>query len=304
MSGTTLPGRVLRTRDDRISLRWHPRTLAVCGALVALLLVVAALSLATGDYPVPLGQVLAALSGRAGGIDHFIVITLRLPRLIAAILIGMALGMSGSVFQSLSRNPLGSPDIIGFTSGAATGAVLEILVLHGGQFAIASAAILGGLVTATAVYLLSVKHGRVAGYRLVLVGIGLGAVLESVTAYLLTRATLYDAQSAQVWLIGSLNGVGWNVVAPLAIALLVLTPITVLAGRSLRFLEMGDDVAKGLGVAVEPTRLTLVAAATALAAAATAAAGPIAFVALAAPQLCRPLTRAGGPQLLPAAIMG
>jgi iron complex transport system permease protein len=232
------------------------------------------------------------------------VLTLRLPRLVAAILIGAALGMSGAVFQSISRNPLGSPDVVGFTSGAATGAVLQILVFHGSQGAVAFAAIGGGLLTAMVVYLLAVKDGRMAGYRLILVGIGAGAVLESVTAFLLTRATLYDAENAQVWLIGSLNAIGWNIVVWLAVTLVVLVPVTVLAGRSLRYLEMGDDLARNLGVPVERTRLVLVIAATALAAAATAAAGPIAFVALAAPQLCRPLTRATGPHLVPAAVMG
>lgn len=301
---TVLRGRVLRDPDDRFSVRWHPRTLLVCGALTGIVLVVAALTLSTGDYPVPLRRVVETLLGGGRTIDHFIVVTLRLPRLVAGLLIGAALGMSGAVFQSLSRNPLGSPDIVGFTSGAATGAVLEILVFHGGQFAIASAAILGGLATAMVVYLLSFTRGRVAGYRLILVGIGIGAMLDSVTAYLLTRATLYDAQNAQVWLIGSLNGVGWEVVVPLGLALVVLTPVTVLAGRTLGWLEMGDDVAKGLGIPVERTRLVLVVTATALAAAATAAAGPIAFVALAAPQLCKPLTRASGAQIVPAGIMG
>jgi iron complex transport system permease protein len=229
---------------------------------------------------------------------------IELPRLVAALLIGAALGMSGAVFQSLSRNPLGSPDIVGFTSGAASGAVAEILIFHGGQFAVALAAIAGGLATAIAVYLLSFKQGKVAGYRLILVGIGISAMLGSVTSYLLTRASLYDAQDAQVWLIGSLNGVGWNVVVPLVIALAVLAPVTVIAGRLLAWMELGDESAKALGIPVERTRLTLLVAATALAAAATAAAGPIAFVALAAPQLCRRLTRTPGPLIVPAAFMG
>lgn len=295
---------MLRTRGDLVSIRWNPRSVLVCAVLGVLVLVVAGFSLTTGDYPVSLSGVIDSLLGRGTAGNHFIVVELRLPRLLAAVLIGIALGMSGAVFQSVSRNALGSPDIIGFTSGAAAGAVAEILLFHGGQTQIAIAALVGGLVTSMVVYGLSAKRGRVAGYRLVLVGIGISAVLSSVTSYLLTRASLYDAQNAQVWLIGSLNAVGWSVVWPLAVALAVLTPVTVVAGRTLGWMEMGDEAAKSLGVPIERTRLLLVIAATALAAAATAAAGPIAFVALAAPQLCRRITRSPGALIVPAAFMG
>jgi len=297
-------GRVLRSRGDGISLRWQPRTVTICAVLAAVAVVLSAFSLTTGDYPVPFAGVVDSLLGRGTGAESFIVVTLRLPRLVAALLIGAALGMSGAVFQSLSRNPLGSPDIIGFTSGAATGAVTAILVLRASPGQIAGAAILGGLATALVVYVLSVKRGKVAGYRLVLVGIGVSAVLTSFTSYLLTRASLYDAQNAQVWLIGSLNAVGWSVVGPLAVALAVLAPVTVVAGRTLGWMEMGDESAKALGVPLERTRLVLVVAATGLAAAATATAGPIGFVALAAPQLCRRLTRSSGALVVPAAFMG
>jgi iron complex transport system permease protein len=304
LEDSVLPGQVLRTEDDRISLRWRPRTLLTCAALTIAVLVLVCLGLTTGDFPVPIGRVLAALSGHGTGIDDFIVVKLRLPRLVTGILIGAALGISGAVFQSLSRNPLGSPDIIGFTSGAAAGAVLQIITFHGSSGAVALSAIGGGLATAAVVYLLAVRNRKVSGYRLVLVGIGVGATLDSVTTYLLTRGSLREAQSAQVWLLGSLNGTDWHTVVPLGLALLLLVPATLSLGRALTWLEMGDDVAKALGVPVERTRLCLVIGATALAAAATAAAGPIAFVALAAPQLCRPLTRSSGPQLVPAAFMG
>lgn len=299
-----LRGRVLRLRRDAVSVRWHPRTALVCAVLTAAVLVVAAVSLSVGDYPVSLGGVVDSLLGRGSAGDSFIVVTLRLPRLVTGLLVGAALGMSGAVFQSLSRNPLGSPDIVGFTSGAAAAAVAEIVLVHGGQVAVAAAAIVGGLVTALVVYLISFRRGGVAGYRLILVGIGVSAMLASVTAYLLTRATLYDAENAQVWLIGSLTATRWEIVTPLAVALAVLTPIVLVAGSRLGWLEMGDDAARALGVPVERTRLVLVIAATGLCAAATAAAGPIAFVALAAPQLCRRLARSGGAQLVPAAFMG
>ncbi|MEU4085031.1 FecCD family ABC transporter permease [Streptomyces aureus] len=301
---TVLPGRVLRLHGGRVSLRWQPRTTIVCLLLATACLMVGALALTTGTYHVPLSNVVACLLGHGSGADTFIVMSLRLPRLVCAMLAGTALGMSGAVFQSMSRNPLGSPDIVGFTSGAATGAVLQIVLFHGGPYATAVAAVAGGLATALIVGLLSAGRGSAVGYRLVLVGIGISAMLTSLTAWLLTRASLYEAQDAQIWLIGSLNSVTWSVVTPLAVALAVLVPVTVLASRSLGWLELGEDTARGLGVPVGRARLVLAVVATALAAATTAAVGPIAFVALAAPHLCRRLVRSPGALVVPAGFMG
>lgn len=298
-----VPGRVLRPRRTRISIRVDPRATAVCFVLVAAIVLVGAVSIGSGDYPLSIGRVLRTLLGGGTGIDSFIVVTLRLPRVLTALLVGAALGVSGLIFQSLARNPLGSPDVIGFTSGAAAGAVFEILVLGGGLAAVAGGAIAGGFLTAAAVYLLAYRRG-VQGYRLVLVGIGVGAMLESVTSYLLLRASLEQAQQAAVWIAGSLNGDGWEHVRPLAIALAVLLPSALALSRRLTLLELGDDTARGLGVTVERTRLLLVAVAVALAAIATAAAGPIIFVALAAPQLARRLTRSPQPGFVAAALMG
>ncbi|WP_079159176.1 FecCD family ABC transporter permease [Streptomyces sp. SAT1] len=301
---TVLPGRVVRLYGGRMSLRWRPRTVAVCVLLAAACLVVGALGLTTGTYRLPLSRVLATLLGRGTGAESFIVLSLRLPRLLCALLAGGALGMSGTVFQSMSRNPLGSPDIIGFTSGAASGAVTQIVLFHGGPYATAVAAVGGGLATALLVGLLAAGRGPAVGHRVVLVGIGVSAMLTSLTAYLLTRASLYEAQDAQIWLIGSLNSVNWSVVAPLAAALAVLVPVTVAASRNLAWLELGEDTARGLGVPVGRARILPAVAATALAAASTAAVGPIAFVALAAPHLCRRLVRSPGALVVPAGFMG
>ncbi|MFQ6143204.1 FecCD family ABC transporter permease [Streptomyces seoulensis] len=302
--GAVPGGRVLRLDGGRISLRWRPRTAVVCLLLTAACLVVGALGLTTGAYRVPLSGVLACLLGHGSAADSFIVTDLRLPRLVCALLAGGALGMSGAVFQSMSRNPLGSPDIVGFTSGAATGAVAQIVLFHGGPYATAFAAMGGGLVTALVVGLVAAGRGPAVGHRVVLVGIGVSAMLTSLTAYLLTRASLYEAQDAQIWLIGSLNSVTWSVVAPLALALAVLVPVTVLCARALDWLELGEDTARGLGVPVGRARLVAAIAATALAAATTAAVGPITFVALAAPHLCRPLVRSPGALVVPSGAMG
>src|SRR5262249_19846976 len=150
------------------------------------------LAIATSDFPVPLGDVLRALTGQGDPSTGFIVLTLRLPRVLTGLLVGAALGVSGAIFQSLSRNPLGSPDVIGFTQGAAVGAVVTIVVLGGGTLDTAVGALTGGLVAAAAVYLLALRNG-VQGYRLVLVGIGVAAVLASVTEYLLVAANITDA---------------------------------------------------------------------------------------------------------------
>lgn len=285
--------RALRSPGDRLSLRVDVRGAAVCAALGIVTVAVAAVTLATGDLPLGPGKVLGALLGRGSLAAQFVVLDLRLPRLLTAVLAGAALGGSGAVFQALSHNPLGSPDLIGVTTGAASGALLTILVLGGGAGPVAAGAILGGLAAATTVYLLAWRRG-VQGSRLILVGIGIAAWLLAWNSFLLVRADLDDAQHAAAWLAGTLDGRGWEHVLPLGVALALLTPLVLARAPALRLLEMGDEAATGRGVRAEATRLQLLALAVGLAAAATAAAGPISFVALAAPQLARRLTRAPG----------
>jgi len=284
-------------------LRVEPRALTVAIVLLALSFVVLVISLTTGDYPISPIDVVRTLLGQGTTIQHFIVETLRLPRAILAMVVGAALGIGGAIFQSVSRNPLGSPDIVGFDTGAATGAVVVLLVLHGSQTATSFGALAGGVGTALVVYLLAMKRG-VQGYRLILVGIGIAAMLESVNSYLLTRAQVTEAQQAAVWLTGSLNGRGWEQVRPVAIALVALVPLACYLGRGLRMLELGDDTAGMLGVHAEGTRLASIVVGVGLAATATAAAGPIGFVALAAPQITRRLTRVPGPNVLVSALCG
>jgi len=295
--------RVVGSRGGRLSLRVDVRACVAAVGLAGVSLVIAAVTLTTGDYHISLPDVLRALVGGGDATDHFIIETLRLPRLLTGLLVGAALGVGGALFQSLSRNPLGSPDIIGFDTGAATGALLVIVVLHGSMSQVAIAAVLGGVSTALVVYLLAIKRG-VQGYRLILVGIGIASMLASVNAYLITRADITDAQTAAVWLTGSLNGRGWEQVRPVSLALLVLFPAAIWLGRSLRMLELGDDTARALGISAERTRLTCVVVGVGLTAVATASAGPIGFIALSAPQVARRLTKAPGPNVIPAALTG
>lgn len=299
------PGRprVLGTPGRRVALLVSVRSCLVGAALLTLIVLVGCVSLTTGDYHIPLPDVVRALLGGGDGSTHFIVITLRLPRLLTGVLVGCALGVGGAMFQSLSRNPLGSPDIIGFDTGAATGALLVILILHGSMAQVAGGAVIGGVGTALLVYLLAMKRG-VAGYRLILVGIGIAAMLSSVNDFLLTRASISDAASAAVWLTGSLNGRGWEHVRPVALALVVLLPPAGWLGRDLRMLELGDDTARALGVRAERARAASVVVGVGLSAVATACAGPIVFVALAAPQIARRLTKLPGPNIVASALTG
>lgn len=298
-------GRVVRIPLIGASLRVEPRTIGVSIVLAVLAFVLLVLAVGTGEYSIPPDQVISTLLGGGDQGTRFVIETLRLPRAITGLLVGAALGAAGAIFQSITRNPLGSPDIIGFTSGASAGAVFQILVLGGGAFATAAGSVAGGLVTAAAVYLLAFRGGQgVQGYRLVLIGIGLSAMLVAVTDYLMTRARLEEATTATVWITGSLNGRGWEHVRPMLLALVLLLPLVALLGRQLRMMEMGDDAAKALGVAVERSRLALLLVGVGLTAVATASAGPVVFVALAAPQIARRLTRATGPGVGAAALMG
>ncbi len=297
------PVRVLRLWGERLSLRLDMRTLAVSVVVVALALVVALVTLASGEFQLSLGEVVGALFGQATAKVHMVVVEWRVPRTSLALIMGAALGMSGALFQSLTRNPLGSPDVIGFDSGAYTGALIVIIALHGNFAGAAVGALAGGLVSALIVYALAWRGG-VQGFRLIIVGIGVSAMLTSVNTYLMLRADLQVAMAAAVWGAGTLNGMTLERLWQVALVLAVLVPLALLLARPMRQIEMGDDAARALGVNVERTRLAMTLVGVALTATVTAAAGPIAFVALAAPQIARRVVGAAGVALLPSAAMG
>ncbi|MBT2457867.1 iron chelate uptake ABC transporter family permease subunit [Streptomyces sp. ISL-86] len=286
-----------------VSLRVERRALAVGLLLTAAALVLAVALIGTGDFQIAPGDAVQTLLGNGTPANDFIVNDLRLPRVLVALLVGAALGMSGAVFQSVSRNPLGSPDLLGFGYGSAVGALSVIVLFKGDATDVAAGALAGGLLAGLAVYLLAYKQG-IHGYRLVLVGIGASAMLVAAIQYLLTKAQFAEAGRAMVWLTGSLAGRDWEQVWPLLATCAVLFPLVLSQSRALRMMEMGDDAAYALGVRVERTRLLLMVAAILLTTAAGAAAGPISFVAMAAPQLARRLTRSPGAGLLTGALMG
>ncbi|MCU1405226.1 MAG: ABC-type enterobactin transport system, permease component [Glaciihabitans sp.] len=286
-----------------VSLRLRRRTLLVVGAFAVGTIVLALVAMTFGEYPLTVTQILGAFAGtETDGIQR-IVLEGRLPRIILAILAGAALGMSGAIFQSLTRNPLGSPDVIGFTSGAYTGALFVILVVGGNYLAVSIGALAGGLLTAVVVYALAYSRG-VQGFRLIVVGIAISAILHALNSWLLITAQLESAVAASTWGAGRFNGLSWREVIPVVITLLILTPALIVIARPMRVLEMGDDAAQSLGVRAEPLRVVLVLVGVGLTAVVTAFTGPIAFVALAAPQVAHRLTRSAGVALFPAAVVG
>lgn len=294
--------RAIRTLGG-LSVRLDVRAATVVALLLLAALAASVVLIGTGDFPIPAGDVLKTLMGDGNAGQEFIVNELRLPRVCVGLLVGAALGLGGALFQAISRNPLGSPDVLGLGQGATAGALMMIVLFSGSSAQITVGALVGGLATGLAIYLLAWKQG-VHGYRLVLVGIGVSAVVTAVNGYLLTRSTLTEAAQAVVWMTGSLSGRDWDQVWPLLWLCAVLVPLVLTHARDLRMMEMGDDVSNALGVRVERVRMMLLVAAVLLTATATAAAGPISFVALTAPQLARRLTRSPGPNLLPSLVMG
>ncbi|MGL3805421.1 FecCD family ABC transporter permease [Paeniglutamicibacter sp. R2-26] len=277
---------------------------ALTGAAAVLLIgALAVAGMSMGSFVLSPSEVLQTLLGQGTAKTELVVIEWRLPRVLMAIVIGGALGISGAIFQSLTRNPLGSPDIIGFNAGAYTGALVSMLLLGGGFVSTTIGAFAGGLATAAVVYLLAFKRG-VQGFRLIIVGIGVSAMLGSINTWLLIKAELHLAMMAAIWGSGSLNTAGWERAVPLLLVAVALVPVLMLLSRPLQGLEMGDDAAAAQGIGTEPAKLWLLVVGVCLTAICTAAAGPIAFVALAAPQIARRMTGSGRVSMLSAGVFG
>lgn len=302
MSKPAVRNRALRSPGG-LSVRLDIRACIVVLLLLLAALVASVVLIGTGDFPISAADVVRTLLGDGDPSQELIVNDLRLPRVLVGLLVGASLGLGGALFQSISRNPLGSPDVLGLSQGATAGALVVIVLFSGDADQVALGALGGGLFTGLAIYLLAWKRG-VHGYRLVLVGIGVSAIATAVNGYLITKADIVDAARAVVWMTGSLNGRDWEQVQPLLIMCAILVPTVLANARGLRMMEMGDDVSYALGVRVERVRMLLMVSAVLLTAGATAAAGPVSFVALTAPQLAKRLTRSPGPNLVPSLCMG
>jgi len=233
----------------------------------------------------------------------FTVGRLRLPRAVLAVVAGLSFGLAGVTFQTMLRNPLAIPDVIGISTGASAAAAVAIVVFGLGGTAVSGFAIVAGLAVALVIYLLAYKDGG-AGTRFILIGIGMAAMLHSVIAYVLSRAGQWEWQEATRWINGSLNGATWDRTLPALLALVLLGPALLHRTRELSALELGEDTAAALGVRVERTRVVAIVAAVGLIAFSTAACGPIAFVAFLAGPIAARVLGPNGSLLLPAALVG
>ena len=274
-----------------IKLRFDVRSIVVTVMLLAATAAIGIFALMVGTLELSIHDVFSALIGQATGMTRTVVVEWRLPRVLAAIIFGMSLAVSGAVFQSITRNPLGSPDIIGFSAGSYTGVLIVLLVSGANSFiSIATGALVGGFTTAILIYLLAFRKGT-QGFRLIIVGIAISAILSSVNSMLLLQSNAEVALTAAAWGVGSLNGVDWRQILPAILLVVFLLICAGLMNRPLREMELGEDAAKSHGVRIEPAQLLLILIAVALTAVPTAVMGPISFVALVAPQIAQRLTR-------------
>lgn len=298
--------RAISLRMGRVSELIAVRSVIVCLVLLVATVVLGILSLGMGSLELSPGQVLEALIYvDADPQRRMVVFDWRLPRVLFAITCGIALAISGAIFQSLTRNPLGSPDIIGFSTGSYMGVVvLTLWVGSTRYYDMAAAALVGGIITAAVVYLLAISRGKVQAFRLIIMGIGVGAILGSLTSALMLSVDVEAAMLTAVWAAGSLNSLGHAQLWPMVALLVVMLVLVVLIAPGLRQLELGDDAARSLGTSTNRVRASAVVVGVALTALVTAAAGPISFIALAAPQIARRLVGGTGLMLIPSALVG
>ena len=277
----------------RRSVLITPRHVIVGFILLALSLAVAVVSLRLGKFPVTAQEVIDALQGQGRKIVQVVVVKWKLPRIVLGLVAGLALGVAGALFQTITRNPLGSPDLIGFSTGAQTGILISILLLPGSMLSASLASFIGGAAVGTVTYLVSLRGGF-TGLRFILVGIAISSMLVSVNRWLLVRVDDDEGLGALKAITGTLGAARWPVVAPTCLAIGVTVALILLASRHLQVLSLGEQVATILGSPTRRASAVLILLGTVLVAVVTMAAGPIGFVALVAPHLARLLT--GSPQ--------
>lgn len=275
----------------------------VIAILVVLIVIAFSITLMFGKTFYPPGDILKVILGEQVQGATFTVGRLRIPRAVLAVAAGLCFGLAGITFQTMLRNPLASPDIIGISAGASAAATFAIVTLTLGATQVSIFAIVSALAVSVLIYALSFRGG-VVGTRLILIGIGIAAMLHSITDYLLDQAAEWDQQEAMRWLTGSLNGASWTQAIPVLVALVVLAPVLLGQSRNLEMSQLGDDAASALGVRVNRTRLIVIVTAVGLLAFATAATGPIAFVAFLSGPIAARLVGPNGSLLVPAALVG
>ncbi|MFS0872635.1 FecCD family ABC transporter permease [Paenibacillus xylanilyticus] len=279
------------------------RWILVTGSLAILACILCCAMLLLGNTIYPLGDVIRALSGEKIKGVSFAVSTIRLPRMLAGLFAGFAFGIAGYIFQTMLRNPLANPNVIGITSGSSAAAVFCITVLHASGAVVSVASVVAGLATVVVMYILS--RGRTFSIgRLILVGIGIQAMLDAVVSYLLLVSAQQDIPSALRWLSGSLNGSKMDELPPLVISVVILAPILIVLGKHLNLMELGEQSATTLGVATDRTRVVLILCSVCMIALATATTGPIAFVSFLSGPIAKRLAGAGFSNVIPAGLVG
>ena len=279
------------------------RELVVLGVVVVVLVGLVLVGLGVGDIPLAPGQVVAALVGHGDTVSDFVIGQLRGPRVSAALLVGASLGVAGGIVQSVVRNPIASPDVIGITSGASASGLTAIVLFGVSGVGLFWTVLVGALVVSVLIAGLAWRRG-ITGNRVVLVGIGVAAMSVSVSGWMLTSGTVQQAGTALLWLSGSLNAVDPGIVGVLAVAFVVLVVAALVQSPRLTVLTLGDEVASSLGLRPNRAKVLLLLTAVCLTAAAVATAGPVSFVALMAAPIARRLVGGGCVALGPAAAVG
>lgn len=286
---------------QRIANTLAQRQIFVFSLLSALLLGLIVLALLLGSYPLSFSQLLPAAQGKLGEVSRLILMDYRLPRILTAILVGMAFAVAGAIFQTLMRNPLASPDVVGFSAGAGVGALVCLMLQINAW--LVPAAITGGLISAFLVIALAWRGG-ISTYRLILVGIGMNFILGALVDLMLSRIDLNQAVEVAKWLTGNLNYSTWHDVSLLVGGLCVLLPIAYWLKFSLERLALGQDIAIALGVRINPANLALIVTSVLFAAFAVSVSGPLPFVAFAAGPIARSLLKNNNSVLFTAALVG
>ena len=286
---------------------WRPWLVLVTVVLAALTFLVLCVSISVGDFTIELAAVLRTIFGQGERVDEFVVMDLRMPRALVGLIVGAALGISGALTQSIARNPLASPDVLGITGGAGATAVFLVTATSGAAVTSAvglpAAALTGGLLTGLLVYVLAWRRG-INGFRLILIGVSVNAVMQALTTWLLVLGDIRDVARAQSWLVGSLDSRSWTEVWTALWVTVALVLVVLVTAFQLKPLHFGDDVAAGLGVRYSAVRAVLLLCAVLLAGVAVSAAGPVPFVALVAPQIAMRLLRTPVPPLIASGLFG
>ncbi len=291
--------RIIMTGYIQRKRRWM--TVTICLALLTLFLSIAMLLLGNTWYS--LSTVIDVLLGESVKGASFAIMTIRLPRMLGGLLVGIALAVAGNTFQTMLRNPLASPDIIGITAGSSVAAVFCILVLKLSGSMVSIIAVISGLLVATIIYLLSSGKGF-SGARLILIGIGIQTMLNALISYLLLKASRYDVPAALRWLSGSLNGIQLENIWGLLVIVIIFVTMTLILTNHLKVLELGDEFSTTLGIKTNQTRLLLIISSVFLIAFASSISGPIAFVAFLSGPIASRLVGRGATNILASGFVG